>query len=71
VSAGVVAERRQEMPVAPWLDQSAPGQAERADTLAALEAEADGGPPTGLRARRAEAGLVIEQRWLIAGGIRT
>ena len=67
----MVAERRQEMPVAPWLDQSAPGQAEREDTLAALEAEAEGGPPTGLRARRTAAGVVIEQRWLIAGGIRS
>ena len=57
--------------MAPWLDQSAPGQAEREHTLAALEAEAEGGPPTGLRARRNEAGLVIEQRWLIVGGIRS
>ena len=71
VGAAVVAERRQEMPVAPWLDQSAPGEAEREHTLAALEAEAEGGPPTGLRARRNEAGLVIEQRWLIVGGIRS
>jgi hypothetical protein len=65
-----MAERRQEMPVAPWLDQSAPGEAEREHVRAALEAEAEGGAATGLGARRDEAGLVIEQRWLIVGGVR-
>jgi len=70
VRAGVMAERRQEMPVAAWLDQSAPGEAEREHVRAALEAEAEGGAATGLGARRDEAGLVIEQRWLIVGGVR-
>jgi ubiquinone/menaquinone biosynthesis C-methylase UbiE len=71
VRASVVTERRQELPVAPWLDQSAPGEAEREHVLGALEAEAEGGQPTGLLARRDEAGLVMEQRWLIVGGVRT
>jgi SAM-dependent methyltransferase len=70
VRAGVMAQRRQEMPVAPWLDQSAPGEAEREHVRAALEAEAGGCAATGLGARRDEAGLVIEQRWLIVGGVR-
>jgi hypothetical protein len=70
VRARVVAEREQELPVAAWLDQSAPGEAERARVLAALEAEAEGGPATGLRARRNQAELVIEHRWLIVGGVR-
>jgi hypothetical protein len=67
----VVAEREQVLPVAGWLDQSAPGEAERELVLAAFEAEAAGGPATGLRVRRDEAQLVIEQRWLIVGGVRT
>ena len=70
VRAGVVSEREQELAVAAWLDQSAPGQAERERVLAALEAEAEGGPATGLHARRSQAGLVIRHRWLIAGGVR-
>jgi SAM-dependent methyltransferase len=70
VRASVVAERRQALPVVPWLDQAAPGEAERERVLAALRAEADGGPPTGLRTRYDEAALVIEHRWLIVGGVR-
>lgn len=70
VRASVVAERRQDLPVVPWLDQAAPGPAERERVLAALQAEADGGEPTGLRTRHDAAGLVIEHRWLIVGGVR-
>ena len=70
VRASVVAERRQDLRVGPWLDQAAPGEAERERVLAALQAEVDGGPPTGLRARHDEGGLVIEHRWLIVGGVR-
>jgi SAM-dependent methyltransferase len=70
VRASVVAEREQELPVAAWLDQSAPGEAERELVLAAFEAEAAGGPATGLRVRRDEAELVMKQRWLIVGGVR-
>jgi ubiquinone/menaquinone biosynthesis C-methylase UbiE len=71
VRASVLADRRQALPVGPWLDQSGPGDAERERVLAALHDEVDGGPPTGLHARRDdEAGLVIEHRWVIAGGVR-
>jgi hypothetical protein len=70
VRASVLAERRQGLPVVPWLDQSAPGEAERERVHAALLAEADGGAATGLRTRRDAAGLVIEHRWLIVGGER-
>ena len=69
--ATVVAERRQVMPVVPWLDQAGPPAADRERILAALQAEADGGAPTGLRAHRADdGGLAIEHRWLIVAGRR-
>jgi SAM-dependent methyltransferase len=71
VRASVVAERRQPLPVIPWLDQAQPGAAERERVLAAIEDEADGGAETGLHARRDDEGsLVIEHRWLIVGGVR-
>ena len=69
--ATVVAERRQIMPVVPWLDQAGPPAADRERILAALQAEANGGAPTGLRAHRADdGGLAIEHRWLIVAGRR-
>jgi SAM-dependent methyltransferase len=68
--ATVVAERRQVMPVGPWLDQAGPSAADRERILAALQAEADGGAPTGLRAHRTDDGLAIEHRWLIVAGRR-
>ena len=70
VGAAVVGERRQALPVAPWLDQATPGAAERERVLTALEAEANGGEPTGLHAGRSGAALVIEHRWLIVAGTR-
>ena len=70
MAASVVAERRQALPVAPWLDQAAPGEADRERVLAALRAEADGGEPTGLHTHDGDAGLVIEHRWLIVSGTR-
>jgi len=70
VSAGTVGERRQRMPVTPWLDQAQPAQRERQRVLAALQAEIDGGPASGLRAGEEEGGLRIEQRWLIVAGER-
>jgi SAM-dependent methyltransferase len=70
VEASVVGERRQLLPVVPWLDQAGPPAAERQRVLAALETEAGGGPPTGLRARDTENGLAIEHRWLIVAGRR-
>jgi SAM-dependent methyltransferase len=70
VRAGAVAERRQSLPVILWLDQALPGEGERERVQGALQAEADGGEPTGLRTRHDEAGLVIEHRWLIVSGVR-
>jgi SAM-dependent methyltransferase len=70
LDASVVAERHQDLPVVAWLDQAAPGAAERERVLAALRAEADGGEPTGLRTRHDDAGLVIQHRWLIVRGAR-
>jgi SAM-dependent methyltransferase len=70
VRAAVVGERRQLMPVLPWIEQSAPREQERERVVAALEGEADGGASTGLRARHEEGGLAIEQRWLIVAGER-
>ena len=70
VDAVLVAERRQRLPAAPWLERAASSDAPREEILAALAAEVDGGPPTGLHAARGDDGLVIEQRWVIAAGPR-
>ncbi len=59
--------REQDIPVDPWLAQSSPAEDAAAEVRRALEAEADGGAPTGLRAHRAEDGsLLITHRWVIA-----
>jgi SAM-dependent methyltransferase len=68
IAASVVGERRQPLPVVPWLDQAGPPDDDREHVLTALDAEADGGPPTGLRAHRSADGLAIEHRWLIVAG---
>jgi ubiquinone/menaquinone biosynthesis C-methylase UbiE len=63
------AVREQELPVDGWLAQAqTPGDA--AETIrAALEAEAAGGPPSGLRAARSADGeLTIRHRWVLVGG---
>jgi SAM-dependent methyltransferase len=70
VRAAAVGERRQAMPVIPWLDQAMPGEDARQRVLAALHEEADGGAPTGLHAHRADGALMIEQRWVIVAGER-
>jgi len=52
-----------------WLDQALTGDAERAEIHAALDAEAAGGAPTGLRPVRDDDGRrTIEQRWLMLVG---
>lgn len=52
-----------------WLDQSLTADPERAEILRALDADADGGAPTGLRPGRDDAGRrTIEQRWLMLTG---
>ena len=51
-----------------WLEQGQPAEAAAREVLTALEAEADGGPPTGLEATRTEEGLVIRHLYAIAAG---
>jgi SAM-dependent methyltransferase len=70
VDASVAAERRQRLPLMPWLERAASADAPRERIVAAFEAEADGGPPTGMQAVRDSDGLHVHQRWLIASGPR-
>jgi hypothetical protein len=65
VDAAIVAERRQRLPAVPWLQRAA---SPRGDVLSVLEAEADGGAPTGMQASRGPHGLTVEQEWVIAAG---
>lgn len=62
------ADWEQAMPVEHWLEQSKTPGAARDQIRSALEEEADGGTPTGLRASRADDVLTITQRWLLLGG---
>jgi ubiquinone/menaquinone biosynthesis C-methylase UbiE len=62
------ADWEQAMPVEPWLDQAKTPDEVRDQVRAALEEEADGGEPTGLRGTRTDGGLAITQRWLLLGG---
>jgi SAM-dependent methyltransferase len=71
VAATVVAERRQRLPAQPWMERAASPDAPREQVLATLEAEAGGGPATGLHAARGPHGLSVEQRWVIAAGRRS
>jgi SAM-dependent methyltransferase len=64
----IVAERTQRIPARPWLERAASPDAPRDQVLEILEAEADGGPATGMEARRGPEGLSIAQRWVIAVG---
>lgn len=50
VEAAIAAERRQRLPAVPWLERAASPDAPRERILAALRAEADGGPPSGMHA---------------------
>ncbi len=70
VEAEQAAERRQLLDAHRWLEQGQPGEAEGTEVLAALEAEADGGAPTGLSVRRAGDGLTIEHLYVIVSGRR-
>lgn len=59
-------ERRKDLPVRQWLEQAGPS-AENARTVTqALEAEAGGGPSTGLNGHRTDDGLAIAHRYLLA-----
>jgi hypothetical protein len=68
VEAAIVAEHRHRLPARPWLERAASPDAPRDQITAALEAEAGGGPATGLHAQPGANGLAVEQRWLIAAG---
>jgi SAM-dependent methyltransferase len=68
VDARIAAEHRHQLPARPWLERAASPDAPREQVLAALEAEAGGGPATGLHAAEGPHGLAVEQRWLIAAG---
>jgi SAM-dependent methyltransferase len=70
VDATVAAERDQRLPALPWLERAASPDAPREEILAALQAEAEGGAPTGLRAAAQGDALTVEQRWVIASGPR-
>lgn len=61
-------EREHTMPAEPWLDRAQTPAAERATIRQVLEAEADGGEPSGLRASRVDGQLAITQRWLLVAG---
>jgi SAM-dependent methyltransferase len=68
-AAGIVidetAEREHRMDARAWLEQA---QGERERVAKALEAEAAGGPPTGLRATRDDGSLRIAQTWMLLTG---
>jgi ubiquinone/menaquinone biosynthesis C-methylase UbiE len=70
VEAEPVTERRQPLAAERWLDQARPGAAERQRVWAALEAEIDGGEPTGLSVKRSGDAMTIERPWAIVGGTR-
>ncbi len=70
VEAELAAERRQQLDAHRWVEQGQPRQAERTEVLAALQAEAEGGAPTGLSARRTGDALTIEHRYVIVDGRR-
>jgi len=58
----------QAMPVEAWLDQARTPEADRARIRAAFEDEANGGAPTGMRAKRTADGITISQRLVLLGG---
>jgi hypothetical protein len=70
VAAELASERHRTLDAVRWIEQGQPSEAAAREVLAALEAEADGGPATGLEATRAEEGLVIRHLYVIAAGRR-
>jgi SAM-dependent methyltransferase len=68
VAAEAVSERTQAMDAGRWTDQGKPPDEARDEINAALEAEAAGGEPTGLRARRVDGRTAIEHTYVIACG---
>jgi SAM-dependent methyltransferase len=70
IAAELAAERHRTLDAARWVEQGQPAETAAGEVLAALEAEADGGPATGLEADRAKDGLVIRHLYVIAAGRR-
>jgi SAM-dependent methyltransferase len=70
ISSEVASERHRTLDAVRWIEQGQPPEAAAREVLAALEAEADGGPATGLDATRAEGRLVIRHLYVIAVGRR-
>jgi ubiquinone/menaquinone biosynthesis C-methylase UbiE len=62
------ARHEQEMPVERWLEQSKTPKDTGERIRVALEEEAEGGAPTGLRAARSDGALTITQTWVLLGG---
>jgi ubiquinone/menaquinone biosynthesis C-methylase UbiE len=71
-AAGVaVSERREReaaMPVRPWFAQARTEEAAAREVEAALRAELEGGPSTGLCPREREGTLTLTQTWVLLGG---
>ena len=65
ITAAVAAEREHTMDASRWLSQA---HGDREPVEAALQAEAQGGPPTGLHARLVNNALQITQKWVILAG---
>jgi SAM-dependent methyltransferase len=62
-------ERRQVMPAEPWLERGLPTPEASAEVMSALQAEADGGEPSGLEAHLDDSGtLQVAQRWTLLVG---
>jgi ubiquinone/menaquinone biosynthesis C-methylase UbiE len=61
-------EHEHTMPAEPWLDRARTPAAQRVRIRQVLEAEADRGEPSGLRASRVDGQLAITQRWLLVAG---
>ena len=70
IAAELASERHRTLDAVRWIEQGQPAKAAAGEVLAALEAEADGGPATGLAAARGEEGLVIRHLYVIAAGRR-
>lgn len=66
----VTAARDESLTAEPWLERAQPAPEARDEVLAALHAEATGGPPTGLRAAVIDGALTITHRYLLVRAAR-
>jgi SAM-dependent methyltransferase len=70
VAAELASERHRTLDAGRWIEQGQPSDEAAGEVRAALEAEADGGPATGLDAARSDGSLVIRHLYVIAAGRR-